>query len=99
MRRGTTPTLQLHVEGETFSGADLIYVVLRQGPCEIVKVPGVTVEDTDSTLSVSYTQAETLALHAGKEAQIQIRYKESGVVKSSEIKDVMVDETLWEAIL
>lgn len=101
MRRGTTPTININVTGETFAGATL-YVTIEQGALEITKTNDdltVTVDGNNSVVSVFLTQEETLQFVQGN-ARIQIRWITSdGTAKASPIKNIIINPILLEGVI
>lgn len=95
MRQGTTPTLTL-----TVIDADLTpyqnTVLIRQGDY-LIKREQVAAEyaDTVSTLTVTLTQEETLALKSGNRVYIQVRFiDQNGTAGATEVVNVPVHEVL-----
>lgn len=78
MRRGTTPTLTLTVDAELEGWA--CYVAIRSG-CFTTIIEGdrldVSQEDGTTTIELTLTQEETLALRVGA-AEIQVRDVRNG---------------------
>ena len=98
MRRGTTPTIIIHVIGTTFEGSKL-FVTLEQKNTELTKSGEdviVTPGDNSAVVELYLTQAETLAFSKGP-ASIQIRWINSaGVAQASPIKNIDIDPILLE---
>lgn len=100
MRRGTTPTLTieaLNVDLTSFQNM----VLIRQGSYLIKrkKVVAEYAEDV-STLSVTLTQKETLALKSGKLAYVQVRFiNEDGVAGGTEEAEVPVKDILEDVVI
>jgi hypothetical protein len=104
MIRGTTPVLTLHVSGETFDNSK-IFVALEQNDCKPIIKSGDEVKivpDDDgegTTLTVSYTQEETLSLDPGP-ALVQVRWiTADGVADATVIKKVIVGDVLQDEVI
>ena len=75
MRRGTTPTITVHVDADI---TDLnVYLAFRVGSKLLVKSGNdltVTAGENNSTdISVTLTQEDTLGFNAGGDCEVQIR--------------------------
>ena len=101
MRRGTTPTITVHITGETFADSTL-YVTLRQGNTIITKKNNdiiKTVDGENCTLYVYFSQEETLSLEQGS-AQFQIRWINSNsLAEATRTKTIHVDPVLLEGVI
>lgn len=100
MRQGTTPTLTLTVVDADLSAYQNT-VLIRQGDY-LIKRENVTAEyaDTVSTLAVTLTQQETLALKSGNLAHFQVRFvDEDGVAGATEVVGVQVNEILESVVI
>ena len=103
MRRGTTPNINIYVNGTDFEGATL-YVTIEQKNHEITKTGDDVIVSTDSenydaVVSVFLTQEETLCFQQGT-ARIQIRWiYPNGTAMASPIKNINVNPILLEGII
>lgn len=106
IRRGTTPTLTLNIDNETFNNSS-IFITIKQDTKrneDIIITKSnkdilVTPTDTGSILSVGLSQQETLKLQKGH-ASIQARWIDSyGTAKATKIKSIDVEETLLEEVI
>lgn len=72
MYRGTTPTLKFTLPFDT-STLDAVWVTIAQGGKVIINKTKVDCDLKGKDISVTLTQAETLALTAENKAEIQLR--------------------------
>ena len=107
MRRGTTPTVVLTVTNEDGSALDLtgadLHVTLQEqgsGGHELTKTGedvSAAVDGKATVLTVSLTQAETLAFHEGRKVRAQLRAKTAnGKAVASTIAAFDAEEILLE---
>lgn len=101
MRRGTTPTLTLELDGvDDLTVFDKIIITFKQGSTQIDKEPEIT---DDGKLSVRFTQQETLKLTAGKDTLVQAKmskqYQNYVNVVGSDILRIDISEILNEVIM
>lgn len=100
MRRGTTPNINIYVNGTDFEGATL-YVTLEQKNHELTKtgddvIVSTDTQNYDAVVSVFLTQEETLCFSEGT-ARIQIRWiYPNGTAMASPIRNVDVRPILLE---
>lgn len=98
MRRGTTPTLKIHLMGIAPDELKNIYVTMKQRNIERTKTNN-DIEIDGHVVSVSLSQEDTLDFSTGKIA-VQIRATtHSGLAVASEIKNVTVSEILKEGVI
>lgn len=95
MRRYTTPTIDLTVEGWDLSGAEA-FVTFRQGPRKVT-FDGLTAtyDGTDSTVSVSLSQLQTAQFQPGV-IDVQVNWVEGGTRNATEIRQVDVGQNLLD---
>lgn len=98
MRRGTTPTISLAVQGCDLTGCT-IYATLKQGTTIITKTGNdlTVLPATDHTgVTFDLTQTDTLKLKPGK-AAVQIRWIDSnGIALATDISEIDVTPILLE---
>lgn len=98
MYRGTSPTIIIHVTGETFASSRL-FVTLSQEEHHITKQGSavtVTVDGDDSDVAFTLTQEQTSAFRSGP-MYVQIRWITSGgIAYASPIVKTYVDPILLE---
>lgn len=99
MRRGTTPTILIRVNGTNFAGSNL-YVTIEQKEHELTKSGEDVIVtpngETSAVVEVYLTQQETLAFNSGS-ASIQIRWiNEAGVAQASPIKRISINPILLD---
>lgn len=91
MRRGTTPTIEIHISG--IEPADIVraYVTIQQGS---IQKTYETIPDENGDIRTEMTQEDTLQFAAGK-VSIQIKIKMiGGNVVASRIYTKNMDEIL-----
>ena len=95
MRRFTTPTIDLTVEGHDLSGAET-FVTFRQGPRKVT-FDGLTAtyDGADSTVSVSLSQLQTAQFQPGV-IDVQVNWVEGGQRNATEIRQVEVGQNLLD---
>lgn len=76
MRQGTTPPVTVTV-GADWTGFD-VHLTFYDGLTEIIKKSedgelDISIEDGETVLETSLTQADTLSLHAGSICEVQAR--------------------------
>ena len=99
MRRGTTPTLTLTVDADLTGHT--VYVTLRNdgGTVELTNDRlTLDVADNVTTLGLTLTQQETLALCACP-AEVQVRAIKDGVAIATDIRHVSVSRILKEGAI
>lgn len=80
MRRGTTPTIDIHISGIEPSDVAKAYVTLKQGTTQKTYE---TIPDENGDISVEMTQEDTLQFLVGKvNIQIKIKMLDGRVVAS-----------------
>lgn len=99
MRRGTTPTVKINVDGISVTELDEIYLTFEQRGLEITKRETDITKDTiggKNMLKVNLTQEETLSFKDGN-IQIQFRAKTlMGTVVASTIVTDTLEHILME---
>lgn len=74
MRRGTTPTLEIKLEGVDIDMLDDIYITIKQGETVIEKTNDDIIPNVDTnTLNILLTQEETLSFVDSGTATVQMR--------------------------
>lgn len=98
MRRGTTPTLTLHV-GMDMTGWT-VYVTMKGvgGSLELTNDRLDVQGGDDPTIRFELTQAETLRLKPGK-CSVQVRAVKDGYAVATDIKQFEVGKVLKEGII
>ena len=95
--RGTTPPIRFTFSNVNPLEMTVAFLPIRQGNVVIEKELSSASSVTDTVIEWLLTQEETLALEAGRLAQVQCRYKfESGAVGASRIYDENVYAVLKE---
>lgn len=100
MRRGTTPWIELILDGcEDIGTYKTILITLQQGTIEINKSKEeLTIEE--NVIRFQLTQEETLGFKRGKTVQIQLRaVDESGNAIASDIITASVSDVLNEEVI
>lgn len=96
MRRGTTPTLTMEVDGCNLEEFDHIVITLKQGRTLINKQAIVE----GSFISATFTQEETLSLNAKADVSVQMKgITNDGSVVGSEVLLLDVKEILNEEVM
>ena len=99
MRRGTTAPLDIVIGGVDLTNATL-YVSLKQGSAEVYvydATRGAVTRTYDqakdeTTISITYTQAQTLSLSPGR-AYLQVRWIfDNGSADATRIVEIMVQD-------
>jgi hypothetical protein len=102
MRRYTTPTITLKVVGVDLTGSN-VYVTFKQEDSTLITKSGddVTAEldGSDTTITVSLTQAETGSLMAQKSTSVQVNWMSGATRKATEIRYISTTENLLEGVL
>lgn len=98
MRRGTTPTLTLTVEGVDLTGYK-IEVDIRQGNHQLIKNGEATLDGDNSVIDLILTQAETLSFKS-QPVSIQVRFiNAEGVAGATTIEEVPVGEIIRNGVI
>lgn len=98
MRRFTTPTFTMVINGFDLSEAT-VYVTFKQiNTVVTVESPTVTYADGKSTLEVTLTEEQTGMLHVGN-AQVQVNWVKDGVREATEVVTKKITDNLLEAVL
>ena len=102
MGQGTTPYLQIAIDGYDMSGATAIVVTIEHGKHKLNLTDErvtVTANEEGSVVTVHLTQQETLAIDKGF-AEIQVRWKDQyGDAFSTEILNVNVLKALYRGVI
>ena len=98
MRRNTTPTLEVHVDGTDLRGCWYRVTLAQRGGASITKDQTQCELSEDGTdIALTLTQAETKAFAADKPLRIQVRFGPGpGVAHATEISQTTVGEILDE---
>lgn len=98
MRRYTTPTIELTVEGVDLAG-NRVWVSFRQAARKLDVEPESMAKDgNDTVLLVSLTQAQTSKLKRGK-ARVQVNWVGGGKRGATDIVEFEVAENLLERVI
>lgn len=101
MRRGTTPSYLLEIEGYDLREC-VVSVTIKQGDKKLVldgERIGISYEDGVSTIIFTLTQSETLGFKNGY-VSIQVRWlDETGYAQCTEIEMIQVKPVLNEAVI
>lgn len=100
MRRGTTPWIELILDGcEDIGSYKTILVTMQQGDIEVNKnEEQLTIEG--NVIRFQLTQEETLAFKHGRTVKIQLRaLDESGNAIATDIKTATVSDVLNEEVI
>lgn len=98
MRRGTTPTLRITVEGIQVESLTSIFLTLKQGNTELEKT-NVEVDTENNRLIAELSQEETLMFDEGG-VRVQFRaLLENGKAVASNIVTTTMDEILMEGVI
>lgn len=97
MKRGTTPTISISVEGVELSYLKDIYISVKQDNNIITKTgENITIDNDSGTIGVYLTQDETLSFRPGY-VFIQLRATTTGGnVIASDVQQISIDEILQE---
>lgn len=99
MYRGTTPTLRFTLPFDT-STLDVVGVTIAQGGKVIINKEKSDCDLKGKDISVTLTQAETLALTAGNKTEIQLRVLTTdGLALASEIFRENTDYILKDGVI
>lgn len=101
--QGTTPYLQVAIDGCDLSTAAVIYVTIEQGTYQKLTLTGerVTVvsEEGNSVVTVHLTQEETLSFKKGF-AEVQIRWRDQeGDAYETEVMSVNFLKALYRGVI
>ena len=100
---GTTPTFTLTIpdkEGLDLNSAEEIYFTIRQGSLKITKFGEDITIINDYSVSVSFTQEETLQFRYNIPAEIQLNWiYGNGARAATEIKTIQVSKNLIREVL
>lgn len=101
MRRGTTPTIALVVQGYDLTDSK-VYATIQQGSYTLTKSGAdLTVEESDGNSFITFelTQAETLAFKAGN-ASVQVRWINSNdIALATDICTIRIDTVLMDGVI
>lgn len=99
MRRYTTPTHELTVEGHDLTAADRVWVTYRQGGRTWDLEPSsAELSGEDTVLTVELTQEQTGALAVGT-ARVQVNWMEGARRNATEIAIVQVADNLMPRVV
>lgn len=103
MRRYTTPTLTLRIDGEGLAGCD-VYVTLTQGETEITvtgeECTSVDVDDSGMTVRLQLTQEQTARFEPRKAVRVQANIVDStGHRFATDIQRVSVWDNLLAEVI
>lgn len=99
MYRGTTPTLRFTLPFDT-STLDAVWVTIAQGGKVIINKEKSDCDLKGTDISVTLTQAETLALTSGNKTEIQLRVLTTdGLALASEIFRENTDYILKDGVI
>jgi len=101
MIRATTLTLVCTVgEGADLSGADNVWVTLKQGSVQVTKTLAEgQVDRQGNTLTLGLTQEETLAFTPAAPVQIQVNWMAENERSATEIVQIPVEKNLISEVL
>lgn len=99
MRRYTTPTQELTVQGIDLTGKD-VYVTYKQR-CRLVTIDDPTVsydeETGDTALVVNLTQLQTAMFNADDKVRIQVNWvDQDGMRNATVVRDISVTQNLLQ---
>lgn len=102
MRRGTTPTCTFTTNVD-LTGCT-VFVTFQQNGQTVIEKTGtdltITATDTGSTVALTLSQMETLALEPGRGVQVQIRYVDSfGTADASNIITTSAEAILKDGVI
>lgn len=100
MKRGTTPTLEIAVDGVKVTDLSSIYVTLKQDDLIITKFgEDIQVNEEDNLLGVSLSQKETLSFRPGF-VYLQMRSVTSGGnAIATDVQKIDAVEILQEGVI
>lgn len=100
MKRGTTPTFALELDGIDYDMLDTVYVTFKQDNHIITKTGGdVTFDKDNKTINVALTQSETLSFRQGY-VFIQLRaVTKGGNAVATDIVRINADGILKEGAI
>jgi hypothetical protein len=100
MKRGTTPTLEIAVDGVKVTDLSSIYVTLKQDDLIITKsAEDIQVNEEDNSLGVSLSQKETLSFRPGF-VYLQMRAVTSGGnAIATDVQKIDAVEILQEGVI
>lgn len=100
MRRNTTPTHTLTVEGIDLTGANDVWVTYGSERSAVtIKDPTVAYDDETTTITVTLTEAQTSQL-LGESVEVQVNYVLDGAHYATDIATVELGRNLLrEAML
>lgn len=101
MRRGTTPTLTIVVEGLVVTDLKTIKVTFKQNTIELTKsTEEVNVDAENNAISIPLTQEDTLKFGNGA-VSVQIRglLADGKTAIASKIKKISMEEILLDGVI
>ena len=101
--QGTTPYLQVAIEGCDLSEAEVIVVTIEQDRTQMLNLTGeritVVSDEEGSVVTAHLTQEETLGLRKGF-AELQIRWKDQyGESFETDIIQVNIQRALYKGVI
>lgn len=100
---GTTPTFTLKVtDDETldFTSVEQIYFTIKQGSVSYTKTGEDVVIIDEHTITVTFTQEETLSFRYNLQAEIQLNWiYENGARAATKIKTINLSKNLIREVL
>lgn len=98
MRRYTTPTMELAVEGHDLTGSTA-YVTFRQGSRKVTLTDApMELVGEDTIITVDLTQLQTGRFKAG-ECEVQVNWVEEGKRNATEIRKIEVAQNLLDEVV
>lgn len=99
MRRGTTPTIQLTIDGLSDIQIKELYLTLKQESTQMDKMLA-DVQIENNVISTELTQEETLALKADKKVALQVRIlANDNTAFATNILSVPVEQILKDGVI
>lgn len=102
MYRGTTPTINIEVEGAQLSDYADIWITIKQSHITQItrKLSDGSMIIQDNMISFTLTQDETLMFGANNKVRLQLRaITPDGIAVASDIIDTTIGEILKEGVI
>lgn len=96
--RGTTPYAEIKVDGVDLSSIDVMWLTFKQGSLEITKTLDDVTIDSD-TITVHFTQEETLKFSSRSRVSIQMRFLIGTEANKSNVVTVEVSDILKDGVI